>query len=77
MHVWWGVQQARNDPHAAFIPRVIKLAEDVTGRALPLWRMEVRELFSDLFLKGLWDSKTPYMDRYLSHKMLTTSQKKE
>ena len=33
---------------------------------MPFWRLEDRVLFSDLFLKGLWDSELPYMDRYLT-----------
>ena len=30
MHMWWSVQQAGSELHAAFIPRVIELVEDIT-----------------------------------------------
>ena len=40
LRMWWGVQQTRSEPYAAFIPRVVDLIEDATGHALQFWRTE-------------------------------------
>ena len=34
-------------------------------------------MFCDLFLKGLWDSETAYMDRYLPREVLLGNHGKE
>ena len=57
LRMWWVVQQACHEPHAAFIPRVVEL-----------WRK---------WLKGLWDSKTSYMDRYFLWEVLLDNLLKE
>ena len=65
MRVWGGgVQWAQSQSHAAFIPHVVKLVEDVTSHNMPLWREDVQDIFADLFLKGSWDSEAPNMNRY-------------
>ena len=40
LQMWWGVQQDRQEPHAAFLPWVIKLIETVTGQAVQMWCRE-------------------------------------
>ena len=64
LQMWWGIQQERSEPFAAYVPRVIKLIETVTGQGVPMWSKEDRHILSDLFHKGLWDFETNNMDHY-------------
>ena len=73
----WGVSQARNEPHAAYVPSMIDLIEQVTRHPVQMWGKEDRETLCDLYHKGLWDFEVVYMDRYFSREVLLSSLTKE
>ena len=70
--MYWGLEQQRSEPFAAFLPRVVDLVMMVSGRGLSMWAQEEREIFYDQFHKALWDFKAPYMDRYFTREYMTT-----
>ncbi|MEL6802343.1 MAG: C2HC-type zinc finger protein, partial [Bacteroidota bacterium] len=70
--MYWGLSQARSEPFAAYVPRVVDLVTAVSGRALAMWGQEEREIFHDKFSKGLWDFEAAYMDRYFTREWLMT-----
>ena len=77
LQMWWGVQQECPELHAAYIPRVLDLVADVTGRVIQLWRQEDCKAFADLFYKGLWDPEAVYMDRYFPREVLLAGHSKK
>ena len=58
------------EPHAAYLPRVVDLIEHLTGRPVQMWRKEDWKMLCDLFHKGLWDFEAVYMDRYFPREVL-------
>ena len=70
--IYWGLQQQRAEPFAAYVPRVVELVTTVSGRALAMWGQEEREIFYDQLQKGLWDFEAVYMDRYFTREWLMT-----
>ena len=77
LQIWWGVQQDRQEPNAAFLPQVIHLIETVTGCAVQMWSRGDRETLCNLFHKGLWDLEAVYMDRYFPREVLLGMLSKE
>ena len=72
IRMYWGLQQQRSEPFAAYLPRVVDLVTTVSGRALAMWGQEEREIFHDQFQKGLWDFEAVYMDRYFTREWMMT-----
>ena len=77
LQVWWGVQQTKNEPFAAYVPWVIDLVEHVTGHSVQMWGKEDCETMCDLFDKGLWDLEAVYMVHYFSREMPLSNLSKE
>ena len=47
VRMYWGLEQQRSEPFAAFLPRVVDLVTTVSGRGLSMWAQEEREIFHD------------------------------